>query len=441
MASNRDIRVLSVCTSDVSGGAARAAYRIHQGVRSLGVDSRMFVKNKGTNDPNVHALSEFVPKNPIYNAFDWCANKVKNKVQHYHWNQYPNKDSYYKSDLRGTRLHGALSSWDYDVLHLHWINQRFMHIDELRKVHKPIIWTLHDSWPFCGVCHYFLDCDGYMYQCGNCPQLGSNNPNDLSHQIWQRKADVFKDIDLHIVTPSNWLADCARQSSLFGDRNIHVIPNCLDADLFRPFPIDEIRLVAERQQNAVVSRVLREATQEKGIAKPLILFGAMNAANDKNKGFQNLLTSMLILDNQGFEARLLVFGADAQDLPVQFKNINVKFIGYVSDIHLLTSLYSLADVMVVPSYSEVFGQTASEAMACGTPVVAFRCTGIQDVIAEGCGYLAEPYSSEDLANGIRYCIEYNDNNKLGKAARKSVENRFAMHIVAEQYKQLYESLV
>lgn len=440
MATDCDIRVLSVCTSDTHGGAARAANRIHQGVRSLGVDSRMFVKNKGSQDPNVHTLAEFVPNNFMYNVLDWCANKVKNKIQHYYWNQYPNKDVNYKSDLRGTRLHGALQSWEYDVLHLHWINERFINIDELRKVHKPIVWTLHDSWPFCGVCHYFLNCEGYQYQCGNCPQLGSNNPNDLSHLVWQRKADVFKDLDLHIVSPSKWLADCALQSALFKGRDIRVVPNGLDTESFRPLAIEEIRLIAERQQNAVVGRVLREATQEKGPARPLILFGAMHAANDRIKGFASLLSALRMLDAQGFNANLVVFGAEAQELPMQFKNIDVTFVGYIRDTAVLTALYTIADVMAVPSFSEVFGQTASEAMACATPVVAFRCTGIQDVVEEGCGYLAEPYSSEDLANGIRYCIEHNSDNVLGKNARKSVERRYAMEVVAKQYAELYRSL-
>ena len=152
------MKVLSVCTSDVSGGAARAAYRIHHGVRSLGVDSRMFVKFKGSNDDTVYALSEFVPNNLIYNALDWCAAKVKNKFQHYQWNQYPDRDAYYKSDLRGTRTHDALQTFDYDILHLHWINNRFIDIHELAKINKPIIWTLHDSWPFCGICHLPMDC-------------------------------------------------------------------------------------------------------------------------------------------------------------------------------------------------------------------------------------------------------------------------------------------
>ena len=125
---------------------------------------------------------------------------------------------------------------------------------------------------------------------------------------------------------------------------------------------------------------------------------------------------------------------------MSFEHIDVTFVGYIHDNRKLAELYSEADVMVVPSYSEVFGQTASEAMACGTPVVAFRCTGIQNVVSEGCGYLAEPYLPEDLANGIRYCIENNKDNVLGKEAREFAVKRFAIDVVAKQYKELYESI-
>ena len=442
MQNKTNIRVFSVCTSDILGGAARAAYRIHEGVSTLGVDSRMFVKNKGSQDPNVHTLSEFVPNNPIYNALDWSASKVKNKIQHYLWSQYPNKDVNFKSDLRGTRLHGALQKLDYDVLHLHWINQRFIHIDELRKVHKPIVWTLHDSWPFCGVCHYFLNCEGYQHQCGNCPQLGSNKQDDLSRQIWQHKADVYKELDLHIVSPSQWLADCARQSSLFGDRDICVIPNCLDTELFRPLTIDEIRSIAERQQNAVVRRILREATQEKGLAKPFVLYGAMNAANDRRKGFASLLSALQLLDTQGFEGHLVVFGANQQDLPMQFKNIDVTFVGYIRDTTILTALYTIANVMVVPSLTENLSCTIMESMSCGTSVVAFNIGGNGDMIDhKQNGYLANEQDAEDLANGIRWCLNKNEGNILGNRARAKVLEKYTPDIVCEQYKILYNSLI
>lgn len=435
------MKVLFVNTNESYGGAARAANRIMRGVQMHGVEVQMFVKNRSSQAKDVVTLSQFVPTNPFYKVCDWIASKIKNQWQHYKWRAYKNRDRItYLSDLRATYIHGALQKMDYDILHLNWFNQRFLDINELKKVQKPIVWTLHDSWAFCGICHYFINCEKYQTHCGACPLLKSDKERDLSYELFDRKIKAYKDLDLHIVTPSKWLGECAKKSVILGRFPVTVIPNCLDTDIFRPLTKVEILTIAEHQQNAVVSRVLREAT-EKRIAKPLILFGAMNAANDRIKGFASLLSALQLLDTQVFEARLVVFGANAQELPMKFKNIDVTFVGYIHDSQLLTALYNSADVMVVPSYSEVFGQTASEAMSCGTPVVAFRCTGIQDVVEVGCGYLAEPYSSDDLAKGIQYCIENNTNNVLGKTAREFVVKRFAIDVVAEQYKALYESLV
>ena len=276
---------------------------------------------------------------------------------------------------------------------------------------------MHDSWVFTGLCHVPYECKKYETHCGACPLLKSDKERDLAYQVFEKKGEVYKDLNLHIVTPSKWLAECVKNSALLGRFPVSVIPNCLDTEVFRPLP------------------------RKKERTKPIILYGAMHAANDRNKGLAPLLMALRMLDKQGLVAQLVVFGIVAQELPLQFEHIDVTVVGFIRDNRKLAELYSKADVMVVPSYSEVFGQTASEAMSCGTPVVAFRCTGIQDVVAEGCGYLAEPYSPEDLAKGIRYCIENNKDNVLGKAARESVEKRFAIDVVAKQYKALYESLV
>ena len=442
MSTTNPIRVLSVCTSDVAGGAARAAFRIHESMRQEGVDSRMFVKQKGSHDPHVHALAEYTPQNGFHKALDWVALKIKNKWQHALWRPYrKTMDKNYKSDLRGTRIYGALQKWDYDVLHLHWINNRFINIEDL-PTDKPIVWTLHDSWPFCGVCHYFLDCVGYQQQCGSCPQLGSHDSNDLSYQIWKKKKSVFDTLNIHIVSPSRWLADCAEKSSLFAGRDIRVIPNCLDTNVFRPLSQTEVEtnLSAAQKQNAANRHVLRAAAADKRLFKPFILYGAANAASDRIKGFASLLSALQILDKQGFEANLVVFGASEADLPLCFDHISLTFVGYVRDVNVLVSLYNVADVMVVPSYTEVFGQTASEAMACGTPVVSFRCTGIQDVVGADGGYLAEPYSEKDLAYGIEWVLEHNRHGEMRDQVRKSAVERFSIPVVAEQYVDLYKEV-
>lgn len=412
------MKVLFVNTNENYGGASQAAMRIMRGVQKHGIDAQMFVKNRSSQAEDVISIGQFVPKIAIYRAFDRVAEKIKNQWQHYKWNPYKNsKKDVFLSDLRSMCCHGALQKLDCDIVHLHWFNQRFLDIYELKKLQKPIVWTLHDSWPFTGICHVPYECKNYENHCGACPMLGSSKENDLAYEVFEKKLTVYKDLDLHIVTPSRWLADCAKQSTLLGRFSITVIPNCLDTEVFRPLPPQKI------------------------YTKPVILYGAMHAAKDKNKGFAHLLMALRMLDKQGLKARLVVFGIDAQELPMQFENIEVEFVGYIRDNRRLAQLYSEADVMVVPSYSEVFGQTASEAMACGTPVVAFRCTGIQDVVEDGCGYLAEPYNTDDLANGIRYCIENNPDNVLGKAARESAVKRFAIDVVAKLYMELYEKLI
>ena len=436
------MKVLFVNSNEGYGGAARAAVRIMHGVKQHGVDVQLFVKYKWSNSDETVSIAQFSPRNLLYKILNWFWGKLKNQWQHYKWKPYPNKNaSTYLSDLRSVYIHGAFQKLDYDILHLHWINNRFLDIKELGKVHKPIVWTLHDSWAFCGLCHYTLNCDKYQTHCGACPLLQSDIERDLSYEVFEKKVKAYKGLNLHIVTPSRWLGECVKNSALLRQFPVHVIPNCLDTEnVFHPLSKEEIVSIAEREENAVVRRVFSEATQEKRLAKPLILYGAMQAATDRRKGFASLLSALQILDKQSFVSNLIVFGAEAQELPMHFEHIDVTFVGYIGDNKSLSALYSIADVMVVPSYSEVFGQTASEAMSCGTPVVAFRCTGIQDVVEEGCGYLAEPYSSEDIARGIRYCIENNIDNILGKNARESAVKRFAIEVVAQQYIDLYKQL-
>ncbi|MBQ4394848.1 MAG: glycosyltransferase, partial [Paludibacteraceae bacterium] len=224
-----------------------------RGVQQSGVETQMFVKFKNSQASDIVPLSRFVPTNLLYKVCNWITTKIKNKWQHHKWRPYKKtKQNVYMSDLRGSRIHGALQKLDYDIVHLHWINERFLYIGELAKIRKPIVWTLHDSWPFCGICHYFVDCNKYQSHCSACPMLGSKKEKDLAYEVFEKKLAAYKDLNLHIVTPSRWLGDCAKKSALLGNFPVHVIPNCIDTDLFRPLTNDEILTFAERQENAVV---------------------------------------------------------------------------------------------------------------------------------------------------------------------------------------------
>lgn len=423
------IKVLSVCSSDAKGGAARAAYRIHQGVKNLGVDSRMLVKEKKSTDADVILLDEFVPKNQLYKTFDWARNKWMNMQQRARWNRYPERDNIYMSDLRGADLHGALQKLDYDVLHLHWINLRFIPLDALPQ-HKPIVWTLHDSWPFCGICHYFFGCDYYKYHCGCCPFLHSDQANDLSYKVWKRKAEIYKNLDLHFVGPSQWMADCAKESSLLRQFPVTVIPNCLDVKSF--CPLDESEISPKWQK-----------LQQISANKPLVMFGAFNAVNDRVKGFAHLVSALKWLEQNGHadDFRLVVLGATKTELSFDV-NIPIHYVGYVSNLQDLVSLYNLASMIVVPSLTENLSCAIMESLSCATPVVAFNIGGNGDMVQHKIsGYLAKEEDDADLAEGILWCLENNVDNRLGKAGREKVLREYTYEIVCGKYKTLYESVL
>lgn len=414
-------KILFVNTSDTSGGAARAAYRIYRGLQNLGVETNFFVKSKSRkDDESVVELKLFLPQNILYRVFAWIRTKIKNKIQHYKWGKYPNRENVYMSDMRSTAIHGALESIDSDIVHLHWVNQRFLPLEELVKLNKPIVWTLHDSWAFCGVCHYFYDCKGYKNECGNCPFLHSNDSKDLSNEVWNAKNEIYSKLDLHIVTPSRWLAKCATESSLFRNVPVHVIPNCLDIDVFSPM-----------QREVAIKRWGLDPN------KKYLLYGAMNAVSDRNKGFKELIEALRLVNVVDLE--LLVFGANE---PIEALNIGlpIQYLGYLSVEKDLVMAYNASELMVVPSLSENLSCAIMESLSCGTPVACFDIGGNSDMVEHKVnGYLAKERDSADLAKGI-FSVLDRGKQSFTKAARDKVLQNYTIDKVANQYKELYEEI-
>ena len=426
MAYNECIKVLSLCSSDSRGGAARVAVSIHSNLNACGVHSEMIVFYKEQNDAAIHSLLDFAPHNKLHDLIYRIGKKIRNLRLQRRFSRYPNQDKNYKSDLSYTYFYGALQKMEYDVLHLHWICDKFLSLDELPKVKKPIVWTMHDEWAYCGVCHYHYDCDKFMSECGSCPQLGSNDNNDLANKVWLHKKKIYEQLDLHIVCPSNWIANQARQSALLENADIRVIPNGIDTNEFRPYSVNEIE-----NEFPTVRRDM-----------PVIVYGAMSATTNYIKGFECLKKSLEILDKKNLKVQLVVFGAEEKDINLHYDNIEVVNVGYVSDKKQLAALYSLADVTVVPSLSENLSCVIMESLSCGTPVVAYNIGGNSDMI-DHCqnGYIAKPQNAADFAEGIKWCLENNQNNKLGQNARKKVQDNFDIKVIAQKYAALYRELV
>ena len=418
------MKILFINSSDTKGGAAIAAYRLFEGLRNEGVTVKMLARDKTTNDPDIISCLDFERKGWI-GMLDKIIWKIKNKIRKQKWKKYPNRESVFLNDLDSISLFSAIRSIDFDILHLHFVANRFLDLHELTKVNKPIVWTLHDSWAFTGICHFFYDCKRYEESCGCCPMLHSDNPNDFTHQIWKIKNEIYKKCDLHIVTPSNWLGNCATKSSLFSGFPLSVIPNGISTQLYKPLPVSEARESLGLDAD-----------------KHYLLFGAVNATSDSNKGFDLLLEALKQLKQVGDkQIELLVFGAEQPSCELNFGFLTT-YMGIIRDENKLVQIYNSADVVIVPSRSENFSNTILESLSCGTPVVGFDIGGNSDLIAhKQNGYLAKHFDTEDLMSGIVWCLESKNQYDMSETARMKVDESFNLRGICLEYLNVYKELI
>ena len=413
------MKVLHLSTHDIGGGAARAAYRLHTGLQDIGLQSQMLVQEKSSNDKTVIA--------PKIRLFQGIA-KAKLTFESLPLKFYTQKkNTPFFIQWLPDRVIPKVAQINPDIINLHWISGAFMQIETFSKLKRPLVWTLHDMWGFTGGCHVIGECDRYKVSCGACPQLNSINEWDLSRWVWRRKVKAWKNINLTLVSPSSWLAECARSSSLFQDLRIEVIPHGLDTQKYRPI-------------NQHFAREALNLPQD----KKLILFGAIEATSDRNKGFHLLQPALQELSKAGWKDNfeVVIFGASQPENPPDL-GFKTYYLGHLYDDLSLATVYSAADVMLVPSLQESFGQTASESLACGTPVVAFNSTGLKDIVDhQQNGYLANPYEVDDFAKGIAWILENEQRlEKLSFYARKKAEQEFTLELQARRYSALFEEIL
>lgn len=409
------MKVLHLSTSDLDGGAARAAYRLHEGLQQVGANSQMLVRAKTSIDKTVLAEKSILTKlGPTTTGFPLRL--------------YPKRDrTMFSPQWFPDAIAPKVKQINPDIINLHWICNGFLQIETLTKLKKPLVWTLHDMWVFTGGCHYSDRCTEYINACGSCPQLKSNKKNDLSHTIWKRKIQAWGNLNLTIVSPSNWLAECAKSSSLLKNFRIETIPHGLNLKKYQPIDRSTARKLLNLPQD-----------------KYLILFGASpGTTGDTRKGFQFLQTVLQKLKNLGWQEKLeiVIFGSSTTKTTFE-EGFKAHYLGQYRDDISLALVYSSANLIVVPSIQEAYGQTASEALACGTPVAAFAITGLLDIVDHQYnGYLAQPFDIEDLAQGIIWLIEDDRrHSQLCIHSREKAQREFSDELQASRYLSLYEEI-
>lgn len=422
-----DITLIS--TTDIHGGAARAAYRLHKGLLHVGQNVTMLSRKKISSDPQVVSVEKDArPDNLEREAR--IATFQKKAI-----------------DRERTGLSNTLFSMPYpgldisqlpivreaDVLNLHWV-ARFQSPSTLRhllQLGKPVVWTLHDMWAFTGGCHYAAGCLKYQQTCAHCPQL-DQNPYDVTYTVLADKIQQLGEAPhLTIVTPSRWLAECVRSSRLFRHQRVEVIPYSLETDVFVP-------------------RSTSDAKEQLGISSKIttLLFGAVSA-NEDRKGFSELVQALWICMadprfRQKAEAgriEVLCFGAPSEVL--ESLGLPVRSLGRVDSDDMLSQIYAAADMFVLPSLEDNLPNTVLESMSCGTPVIGFDTGGIPDLVIHGLtGYLVPLRDSKKLAEVILDGVLDPDRlAQMGQQCRQIMEADYTLPIQANRYVELFQDLI
>ncbi|MBI3457926.1 MAG: glycosyltransferase family 4 protein [Candidatus Rokubacteria bacterium] len=407
------LSVLHLSTSDAIGGSSRSAYRVHAGLRRLGVRSRMVVRVKATRDPDVEPMA-----GPVVGAADFLADGVTQLLSL----QY----LFYPSSFL-LRLRRVFR--DADIVQLYNTHGNYFAHTALPLLARarPLVWRLSDMWPLTGHCAYSYGCDRWRSGCGACPLLGDypRLRRDTTALLWRIKRRAYSACRLTVVTPSRWLAGLVGQSPLLGAFPVHVIPNGADPDIYRPRP----------RQAARASLGLPGAGR-------VILYSAF-ALTDRRKGYAVFREAMERLAARGERDLLvLVAGSGGERIATELP-FAVHALGAVGDEAVMASAYAAADVFVLPTLAENFPNALLESFACGTPAVAFDVGGVSEVLAHmRTGYLVSDVEAAGLAGGIRHLLgDAELRAGMGRECRATVEREYTAAGEARRFLDLYREVL
>ena len=402
------MKVLLVNAYAKSGGASVAARRLCAALNGAGAEARLLVQDaEGIEDPSVRSTADrWALRRPLLDALPtllWRNRRSR------HWGNAWAGNAAARDGIRG---------FAPDVTHLHWVNHGMLSLRDVARLKGPVVWTLHVSWVFTGGCHSPQECRRFQDRCGRCPELRSGWERDPSRWNWLRKARIWKRADFAVVTPSRWLGDLARRSSLLAGRRIETIPNAVDTSVFHPMDRAAARAALGLPQGA-----------------PLIFFGAHGALTDWNKGADlwKAALSFVARKRSGVESVVVGAGEGLGAMPMC-----AHALGTVVPERMAQAM-AAADAAVVPSRMENLPNMVAESLACGTPVAAFAVGGVPEMIRPGeTGVLAKPHDAEELGQGL--CDLLSRGGAMREACAAFARNAYAPETVARRHLELYRSV-
>ncbi|MBD2422489.1 glycosyltransferase family 4 protein [Cyanobium sp. FACHB-13342] len=410
------MKILHIAAGELSGGAAKGSYLLHQAQCKIGVNSKLLISGGDSyGDESVIALTACSQHKRIELAL---SQRIGNLPLSLYRRRRP---WIFNTGLAGidfTRLPDYKSA---DLVHLHWING-LVAIPSLQKVKKPIVWTMRDMWPLTGGCHYSMECNRYQEGCGKCPQLQSRSYFDISRFTVSMKRRCLP-AKLQPVGISFWLSNAASSSAVFANHSVRTISNNIDTRVFAPTDQGTARSLLSLPS-----------------ANKIILIGAQKLT-DFYKGFDLFLDAIRYLARDDIHVVTFGHAAKAAMASILIPQIHL---GFLADSISLRLAYSAADLFVAPSRMEAFGKTLAESLACGTPAVCFNATGPRDIVDhKRTGYKAQPFDAADLARGIDWVLGLPPDHyqAMRSECRETALKRFDSRVIARQYLNLYQEIL
>jgi glycosyltransferase involved in cell wall biosynthesis len=389
------LKLLLLNYTDSGGGAAIAAFRLLKALRKYGVEADLGVVEKKSADASVLSLKESdIHRYCIeIRRFRKLFNKVSVYLKMLLRIDFKTSNPILHSENKKTVIDiNYINNSDYDLVHLHWINNDMISIEDIRRIKKPIVWTMHDTWVYCGAEHYpnILENDkrfiaGYFR--ANKPKTTTGR--DICRKTWERKKKAWKNCRFNFISPSNFEKKQLEASALFPRPVCEVIPNIIPESIFRPIDKKAIKDIYQIP-----------------IHKKIIGFGAASNLKDEKsiKGERLLFNALQMVDKPDDYYCIIMGNADSSF--VGKIKIPVFVTGFIDNPYILAAMYNACDVFVCPSILENLPNVCLESLFSGVPVAAFETGGIPDIVEhKKTGYLAKPFDTEDLCRGILYCID------------------------------------
>lgn len=396
------------------GGASWCAMRICHALREQGIDAQMLLMQGNTSDNITIAKADWLYRDHSNIGVRLLVKILKlilrprfENLIHQRKQAEKKCKAFFTSPVTGyTSLANHPLVKEADVVHLHWISDFVDFPTFFKRVRKPIVWTIHDENPGLGGFHYLSHKEGASKEYLRLDKI---------YEDIKRKA-LQKGNRPHLVAISSYMRDFFKKSPILRDCTTTLIHNGVDCKAFHSLPKAECR-----------------AKLGIPLDKKVFLFSSYQI-EDKRKGLQVLIPALESLHDNSI---MLVCLGNYKAVPLT-EYIQVRCEGLVKGSDLLSEYYSAADYFVLSSFQEAFAQTPLEALACGTPVIAFPCSGVPDLINPKIGVMSENFTKEALMDAIKKAMntEYCHDEIIN-----DVESRFSYDIITKQYIELYNQLL